>query len=395
MDIPGYIRAVRTGDIGEGLRLLYETNPFPASCGRICTHRCEEVCSIGRTGDPIAIRWLKRYIADQVELASYAAALPGPAAPTGKRVAVIGGGPGGLTAAYYLRRLGHEVTVFESRSACGGMLRYGIPEYRLPYEQLDKDILYIRSLGVDIRTGSRVGVEEFRKLEKDYDAIFFSTGLNDPYRLGVEGEDNPRVLSGLGVLDEVTAGRKPALGKTVAVIGGGNVAMDAARTARRLGAEVTILYRRRIEDMPADAEEIEDAEAEGISIITQAIPLRVGDAPGGRAAFVWNRAEMVADPDGGRPVPRAIEGDIHSFVCDSIISAVGQGTALEFLPGEVESGVAVKRYKPVVDERGRSANPAVFAGGDIVNDRKDAVSAVGDGHAAALSIDRYLMNKEA
>jgi glutamate synthase (NADPH/NADH) small chain len=390
MDIPGYIRAVREGDIDQGMRLLYETNPFPASCGRICTHRCEEVCAVGHSGDPIAIRWLKRYIADQVELADYSKALPVPAAKTGKKVAVIGAGPGGLTAAYYLRMLGHEVTVMEARDHAGGMLRYGIPEYRLPYEQLDKDIEYIRSLGVRIQYGKTVDSAAFKKAGKEYNAVFFSTGLNEPYRLGVDGEDHPRVLSGLDVLDEVTRGADPKLGKTVAVIGGGNVAMDAARTARRYGAEVTILYRRRIEDMPADNEEIVEAAEEGVTIITQAIPLRVQDAGKGKVALVWNKARMVDDPGGGRPTPEAIDGEIYTFVCNSIVSAVGQGSSLSFLPEESESRVAVRRYKPVVDERGKTGNPAVFAGGDIVNDRKDAVSAIGDGHAAALSIDRYL-----
>jgi glutamate synthase (NADPH/NADH) small chain len=395
MDIPGYIRAVREGDIEEGMRILYETNPFPASCGRICTHRCEEVCSIGHNGDAVAIRWLKRYIADQVELDDYGKSLPVPDETTGKKVAVIGAGPGGLTAAYYLRMLGHEVTVYESKKAGGGMLRYGIPEYRLPYEQLDKDIEYIRNLGVEIHYSSPVDSERFLKLEKEYDALFFSTGLSDPYRLGIDGEDHSRVFDGLKVLDDVTEGKNPGLGKTVAVIGGGNVAMDAARTARRYGAEVTILYRRRVEDMPADIEEIEEADEEGITIVPQAIPLRIEDAPGGQVGFVWNRAEMEADPEGGRPRPVPIEGDIHTFVCDAVVSAVGQGTDLPYLPEESLSGVAVKRYKPVVDNWGKTGNPAVFAGGDIVNSRKDAVSAIGDGHAAALSIDRFLMEKEA
>lgn len=395
MDIPGYIRAVREGDIDEGMRLLYRTNPFPASCGRVCTHRCEEVCAVGRTGDAIAIRWLKRYIADQVELDDYGKALPRPEADTGKKVAVIGGGPGGLTAAYYLRMLGHEVTVLEAKEAAGGMLRYGIPEYRLPYDQLDKDVEYIKSLGVTIEYGKAVDTKTYRKLEKEHDALFFSTGLNDPYRLGVDGEDHPRVLAGLDVLEDVTNGKDPKLGKTVAVIGGGNVAMDAARTARRYGADVTILYRRRIVDMPADLEEIEEAQEEGVEMIPQAIPLKVEPSGKSQAAFVWNAARMEDDPEGGRPRPVAIEGDVHTFVADTIISAVGQGTDLEYLPEETDSGITIRRYKPVVDERGMTGNPKVFAGGDIVNARKDAVSAIGDGHAAALSIDRFLMKKEA
>lgn len=403
MDIPGYIRAVREGDMDAGLRLLYETNPFPAACGRICTHLCEEACSIGTGGDPVAIRWLKRYIADQVELSGYAKALPRVEAPTGKTVAVVGAGPGGLSAAYYLALLGYKVTVYEKEGEAGGMLRYGIPEYRLPYPALDKDIGYIESLGVTIRRGVSVGKEtSLGKLRADYDAVYLSTGLPVAYGLEVPGDKHPRVLDGVAVLATATRGENLGLGERVAVIGGGNVAMDAARTALRHGAKVDILYRRREEDMPADAEEIREAKAEGARLIAKAIPLEVKDAEGnfaGKAAiFVWNEAEMVQKEPGKRPVPEPIPGAIRQERYDSIISAIGQGPDLSFVAES--DGVPMKRFKPVVDADGKASTGTVtgapvFAGGDLVNDRKDAISAIADGHRAALGIDRLLGGKGA
>ncbi|MGM0675018.1 MAG: FAD-dependent oxidoreductase, partial [Spirochaetota bacterium] len=334
MDVPGYIEAIRDDDIPRGLRITYESNPMPASCGRVCTHSCEYVCTKGHNdGEPISIRWLKRYIADQIYAQDYEEILPQPEPDNGKQIAVIGSGPGGLSAAYYLRQLGYEITVYDARDLPGGMLRYGIPEYRLPYDQIAKDIDYIRSLGVTVLQEHMVGRDVgFETLYRDYDAIFFATGLPNPYTMGIEGEDHPRVLSGLTVLDDVTAGRDPGLGHRIAVIGGGNVAMDAARTARRLGCEVSILYRRRIEDMPADEEEITEAREENVRIVPQAIPVRVEDAGNDQAAFVWGEAEMVDQGEGKRPKPVLIEGSHHREVYDSIISAIGQDADYSFLP---------------------------------------------------------------
>ena len=279
MDVPDYIRSIRERDYEKGLQLMYRTNPFPATCGRICTRRCESVCPVGIQGEPIAIRWLKRFIVDQIAPQDYARILADQTGDSGRRVAIIGAGPGGLSAAYYLRRKGHAVTVFESQAMAGGMLRYGVPSYRLPDPALDKDIDYIRSLGVEIRFNTRVGRDiPFDELLDGYDALFISTGLTLPSSMRIQGEDHPRVLSGLKVLDDVASGRDPGIGRQVAVIGGGNVAMDAARVSRRLGAEVTILYRRRIADMPADPEEIHESQEEGCRIVTQAIPVEVLNA---------------------------------------------------------------------------------------------------------------------
>ena len=392
MDIPGYIKAVREGDLSNGLRLLYETNPFPEACGRVCTHRCEEACSIGSGGDPVAIRWLKRYIADQVELSEYGRILPRSEPLTGKKVAVVGAGPGGLSAAYYLVMLGYSVVVFEKDEAAGGMLRYGIPEYRLPYPALDKDIGYLESLGVEIRRSVAVGKDmSLASLRKEYDAIYLSTGLPVAYGLEIPGDHHPRVLDGVAVLAAATRGEELGLGRRVAVIGGGNVAMDAARTALRNGAEVDILYRRREEDMPADSEEIREAKAEGARLIEKAIPLEVRDAREGGALFIWNEARMVQKEEGKRPVPEAIPGAVREERYDSIISAIGQGPELSYIAEE--DGIVIKRFRPQVTKDGKTSAEKIFAGGDFVNDRKDAISAIADGHRAAIGIDRLLGGK--
>jgi glutamate synthase (NADPH/NADH) small chain len=397
MDVPGYIKAIRDDDLPAGLKIVYESNPLPASCGRVCTHTCETVCAKRHDGgEAISIRWLKRYIADQIYLNDYSAILESAAPENGKSVVVIGSGPGGLSAAYYLRLLGYQVTVYDSRDLAGGMLRYGIPEYRLPYEQINKDVDYIRSLGVTIHQGTIVGRDvDFQSLYDGFDAVFFSTGLPTAYALGIEGEEHHRVLSGVGILDDVTAGKTPRLGNRVAVIGGGNVAMDAARTARRYGCEVTILYRRRIQDMPADEEEIEEAIAEGIDIVPQAIPLRIEDDPTDSRAdtvtFVWGSARMEDQGAGRRPKPVLIEGEEHTEVFDTVISAIGQDADYSFLPEEVLSRVTVERGKVVTNQYRQTGDPRIFAGGDIVNPKRDAISAIANGHEAAKGIDRFLL----
>ena len=393
MDVPDYIRSVREGDYEKGLQLMYRTNPFPATCGRICTRRCESVCPVGILGEPVAIRWLKRFIVDQVDGGEYARILNDkPAAESGRRVAIIGAGPGGLSAAYYLRRYGHAVSVFEAQTAAGGMLRYGVPSYRLPDADLDKDIEYIVSLGVDMNYNTRIGKDlGFEQLLQDYDAVFLSTGLSVPSSMRIQGEDHPRVLSGLQVLADVASGRDPGIGRRVAVIGGGNVAMDAARVSRRLGAEVTILYRRRIADMPADPEEIHESGEEGCTIVPQAIPVEIVDAPDpAQVTIRWGEAEMVQDPKGGRPRPVLQEDRMHEETYDCIISAIGQGSDLDFLTKDIQEQLAIEwgKFKP--EDYQRTPLQKVFVGGDVANRTADAISAIEDGHHAARGINRLL-----
>ncbi|HHE40578.1 MAG TPA: 4Fe-4S dicluster domain-containing protein [Candidatus Cloacimonetes bacterium] len=392
MDIPGYIKAVRENKIEDGLKLMYETNPMPAMCGRVCTHQCEEDCALAHTGDAISIRWLKRYLADQVELDDYSKAMPVDILSNGKQIAIIGAGPGGLSAAYYLRLLGYEITIYEANDKGGGMTRYGIPEYRLPYDQLDKDIEYILSLGVEIKYNTRVGKDiSFQEIHKESDAVLISIGLMLPYKMEIPGEDLPGNISGLEVLDKITRGEKVHFEEKVAVIGGGNVAMDSARTARTFGADVTVLYRRRIEDMPADEEEIIDAQQEKVTFITQAIPLRIEQAEDKRLSFIYGLAEMVDQGEGKRPKPVLIEGKEFSIVVDMVISAIGQGADFSFLPMEYEK-LFSRKNQLKIDEFFRTRDSKIFASGDIANQTKDAISAIADGHRAARSIDHFLKN---
>jgi glutamate synthase (NADPH/NADH) small chain len=392
MAIPDYIKAVREGDLEKGLQLLYETNPFSATCGRICTHRCETVCVLGHEGEPIAIRWLKRAIIDRVDRKDFHRILGDEPQDNGKRVAVVGAGPGGLSTAYYLRRKGYAITVFEAKHRAGGMLRYGVPVYRLPDDQLDKDIEYIRSLGVDIQFSTRVGTDvSFSSLVDGYDAVFIATGLFVPYQMRIKGEEHPRVLSGLKVLDDVAEGRDPGVGKRVAVIGGGNVAMDAARVSRRYGAEVTILYRRRVQDMPADPEEIHESQAEGCRLITQAIPVEIHEgAHPDEVVIKWGEAEMVADESGGRPRPVLQEDRMHTQAFDCIIAAIGQGADFSFIPEEYRDRIRINRGKIAFSDYQQTSMPKIFVGGDIANNTADAISAIEDGHHAARGIDRML-----
>jgi glutamate synthase (NADPH/NADH) small chain len=392
MDVPDYIHSIRDGDYEKGLQLMYRTNPFPATCGRICTRQCETVCPVGILGEPVAIRWLKRFIVDQVDKKDYKRILNDQIGDSEFKVAIIGAGPGGLSAAYYLRKQGHAVTVYESEKSGGGMLRYGVPSYRLPDAELDKDIDYIVSLGVDIKFNKQVGKDiKFEKLLKDYDAVFMSTGLSVPSSMRIHGEQHQRVLSGLQILADVANGRDPGIGSKVAVIGGGNVAMDAARVSRRFGAEVTILYRRRIADMPADLEEIHESQEEGCTIVQQAIPVEIIDADKPQQVVIkWGEAEMVNDPKGGRPRPVLQEDRMHTETYDCIISAIGQGSNLDYLSKEVQAQLAVEWGKFTPGEYQHTALEKVFVGGDFANQTADAISAIEDGHHAARGINRFL-----
>lgn len=393
MDVPAYIDAIRRDDLGDGLRIVYEANPLPASCGRVCSHACEHVCAMKHKGEAISIRWLKRYIVDQIYGGDYNEFLKSAAPDNGKKIAIVGSGPGGLAAAYYLRLLGYSVTVYDSNEAAGGMLRYGIPEYRLPYDQIDKDIEYIRSLGVTINQNVRIGGDvSFEKIYNEADAVFFSTGLTDPYGLEIPGEDRKGVIPGLQILDDVTKGEKPEIGDSMVVVGGGNVAMDAARTGRRYGAEVTILYRRREVDMPADEEEIHESKGEGVTLITQAIPIRVEKGEEKRLRLIWGKAEMIPDDRGGRPRPRLIEGSEEVIECDTIVPAIGQQADYNFLTPEIAERLEFAKGMVVVNEFMQTGDTKIFAGGDIANRKRDAISAIANGHSAAKGIDIYLTN---
>lgn len=391
MDIPRYIKAIREDDMDTAVELLYKTNPLPATCGRICTRKCETACAIGADGEPVAIRWLKRYIIDRVEDKKVREILRDKIyTKRDEKIAIIGAGPGGLSAAYYLITMGYQVTIYEAHSKPGGEIWYGVPEYRMPYKNLQEEIDHIIELGVDIKFQHEVGTEiKFDKLYEEFDAIFISTGLTDPYNLRLEGETLPGVLPGLEFLEKVAEGEKIDVGDRVMIIGGGNVAIDAARTSRRLGADAEILYRRREVDMPADEEEIHEAKLENVIFTCKAIPVKI-ETEKDELKMTWGKAQMIDQGPNKRPKPKIIPGDSHTSLADTIISAIGQKGEYDFIPEEIRKKIDFKRNRIVTDANAQTGEPKIFAGGDIVNYTRDAISAIADGHKAAKGIDKFI-----
>lgn len=394
MDIPGYIEAVREGNMEKGLQLLYDTNPLPEICGRVCTHRCETVCAVGHEGDPLAIRWLKRYIADAVPFEKYKEILGvTDIESNGKHIGIIGAGPAGLAAAYYLRIRGFDVTIYEAKSKGGGMTMYGIPKYRLPENMLDSEIGFIEDIGVKINYETQVGEDiSFDEIYNTYDAVFVGIGFHKPYTLAIEGEDLPGSMQAVDFLDRINKGEKVDIGRKTAVIGGGNVALDAARVAKRQVDEVTILYRRRVQDMPADEEEIEGGYDEGVKIDPQTIPVEIiPDDDGKVKAIKYLRAKLIKQEEGKRPRPVPIEGSEETLEVDSVIGAIGQEANYSFLPEKFEQEIELKRGRMVVNKKNQTSVEKIFAGGDAVNRTADAITAIADGHRAADGIEKMLL----
>ena len=388
VDIPGYVALVREGKCEDAVRLIRKDNPFPAVCAYVCEHPCEAQCRRRMVDDSVNICGLKRYAVD------HSPDLPAPprAAETGKTVAVIGGGPGGLTAAYYLSLMGHTVTVYEQRPKLGGMLRYGIPDYRLPQDVLDRDIDHILSAGVTVRTGVSVGRDlAMEEIQKGYDAVYIAIGAHTDKKLGLEGEETENVISAVELLRDIGEGRVPNFtGKRVCVIGGGNVSMDATRTALRLGAEqVTCVYRRRVEDMTALSEEIEEAMVEGCQILPLQAPARIEAGPDGRVAALWTRPQLISSyGKDGRPRPVDADQKEFRIPCDYVIVAIGQ--AIEAKPFEA---VGVSTVRGAIQADLTSAVPGVdnvFAGGDAVSGPATVIRAVAAGKVAAANIDNFL-----
>jgi glutamate synthase (NADPH) small chain len=401
MDIPGYIRAVREDNLEEGLRILYDRNPLPGICGRICTHKCEGVCALQHKGEAVSIRWLKRYLADQLPLEDYKRILGSEdIVKNGKKVAVIGAGAAGLSAAYYLAVTGSDVTVFEVLPEAGGMMRYGIPEYRLPYDQLDRDVDYIKSLGVEIRTGVRVGLDiTMETLHEEYHAVFAATGLHVGRSTRVPGIDNKRVYQAIELLRDVTAGKEIDVAEKIVVIGGGNVAMDISRTLARLqmakyGKVGIITTSLETEDiMPADREEIIEAREEHIDLEPGWGPVSVETRDGSIEGLHVNRCLSVFDEQ-GRFNPTFDENDKRLFEGHMIVESIGQGMDLSYLEGELKKDIEFDaRGRLVVDENFRSSLPWLYAGGDIIQG-PDVISAIANGHKAARAIDAFLQQQE-
>ncbi|MBN2186464.1 MAG: FAD-dependent oxidoreductase [Dehalococcoidia bacterium] len=387
-NVPGYIKLITEGEFKEAYKLIRDTNPFPGSVGRVCYAPCEHVCNRGQVDEAMAIRDLKRFAADQVNIEE----LEVPTITrTGKKVAIIGAGPAGLSAANDLALKGHNVTVFESLPEAGGMLRVGIPEYRLPKDILRKEVAYIQKLSVDIKTGVHVGKDiTLENIRKDHDALFIGVGAHGGMRLGVEGEDLPGVLEGVKFLRSVNLGEKTNLGKNVAVIGGGNTAIDCARTAKRLGAtEVDIIYRRSRAEMPASVEEVTAAENEGIKIEFLTTPSRFLSHNEKLAEMECVRMELGKADASGRPRPIPVEGSEFVIPVDTVIAALGQTPETDFVK---ELGVSVSKKGMVeIDPKTGATNAkGVFAGGDVVTGPAFVIDAIAAGKKAALSINRYL-----
>ncbi len=397
MHIPEYINAIARGDDEEALKIIYDNNDLPEVCGKVCTRVCEDVCAIQVRGEAVAIRWLKGYATETVNNADLIKQVVDPEVREANnyKVGIIGAGPAGLTAGYYLSLRGYDVTIYESHKDAGGMIMYGIPKYRLPYDSIQKQVDYMIKMGVKIHYNTTVGKDiEFNEIYNNNDAVFMGIGLQDAWDLGIENEEADGVWTAIDFLEKVNSGEKVDIGKKVVVVGGGNVSIDAARVSIRLGAVVEQSYRRRLQDMPADWEELEGAEDEGVIFIPQTIPTRViSDKNGKVTGLEYLKAEMVAE-EGSRPRPVAIEGSETIVECDSIIGAIGQQANFSLLPKEIADTLEMNRGKIVIDDNRKTSVPKLYAGGDATRyGNVDAISAIADGYYATLGIDEMLMGK--
>ena len=387
VDIPGYIALAGAGRCDDAIRLIRKDNPFPTACALICEHPCEARCRRMMIDDAVNIRGLKRYVVDNASADSISTPPCNPS--TGKKVAVVGSGPSGLTAAYFLQLMGHQVTVFEEKAKLGGMLRYGIPNYRFPRERLDQDLAAILSTGIEVKTNSPIGTDEVKKLREEYDAVYLAIGAHTDKKLRIDGEDAPNVISAVEMLRKIGDDEYPDFtDKEVIVVGGGNVAMDCARTAIRCKAKsVGIVYRRRQEDMTALASEIESAMAEGVEMITLKAPVRIQKDDNGNATALIVQPQVIGKVKDGRPAPGNADKPEQRITADVIIVAVGQDIVSK--PFE-DAGIPVNRNKIIADASGDVGVDGVFAGGECVLGPATVIRSIEGGKVAAANIDEYL-----
>jgi heterodisulfide reductase subunit A-like polyferredoxin len=400
ISVQGYVALIAQGKYREALKLIRKDNPLPAVCGRVCHHPCETACSRGRLDEPVAIDFLKRFVCDW-EAAGGPVEPPERKESTGRKVAVIGAGPAGLTASYYLALEGHEVTIFEAMPEPGGWLRYGIPAYRLPRHVLKAEIDFIRSCGVEIRTGLRLGrdfqLEDLRS--QGYEAFFLAIGTQQDLKLNVPGENLREVYTGTSFLLKLNSGETPPIGRKVAVIGGGNCAMDVARSCLRLGAhEVHVIYRRSREEMPANPEEVEEALEEGVQIHFLAAPIAIDGSDDGHVTGLQCIRMELGEPDeSGRRRPVPVEGSEYHVDVDSVIAAIGLMTDLDDLEAmDPASRPQVSRWGTLVVDpiTYETSVPGVFAGGDVATGPATVVQAIAAGKEVAVSIDRFLRGRD-
>lgn len=380
-----YISFIEEGDFDSALAQILEYNPFAATCGRVCVHYCEEKCVVGKKGTALAIASLKRAAADHGQATVSAGN------PTGKKVAVVGAGPAGLTVAWECAKAGHEVTVFEATSSSGGMLWAGIPSYRLPREALQQDVQRILDLGVELRLDSPMRSEQqVTDLLEEYDAVFIGIGAWEPRWMGIEGEDLQGVVHAIDFLREANLGKEVKVGNKTAVIGGGNVAMDAVRTARRLGAEAFIVYRRAREQMPADEAEIQETEDEGIVFNFLTNPKRILGKDGKMTGLECLRMELGEPDESGRRRPLPIEGSEFTMEADMMIQAISQRPDISWLKQDGKFQTTRWQTFEVDPETNETSVPGIFAGGDAVTGPRTIVEAIADARKAAQGILEYL-----
>ena len=387
VDIPGYIALVGEGRYADAIRLIRKDNPMPSTCAYICEHPCEHQCKRKMVDAPLNIRGLKKMAVD------HAGDVPvpecGPA--TGKKVAIIGGGPSGLTAAYYLSLMGHKVTVFEQRKQLGGMLRYGIPNYRLPRKILNAEIASILSTGIEVKKEVSVGKDiSMKELVEGYDATYIAIGAHTDKKLGIEGEDAKGVVSAVEMLRAIGDDELPDYtGKRVVVIGGGNVAMDCARSSVRLGAEsVDIVYRRRKADMTALKEEVEGAEAEGCNVLELISPVKIEKDEEGKVKGLWVQPQMISNVKRGRPAPKNANKEMEFIPCEMVQVAIGQDIESDYF---AELGIPTKWGQLMSDTTCQFEGiQGVFAGGDCATGPATVIKAIAAGKVAAANIDKYL-----
>ena len=389
VNVPAYVALAGAGDYAGAIGMIRKDNPFPTACAYVCEHPCENRCRRTLIDAPINIRGIKKFAVDQ--LAADKVATPAPAAATDKKVAIVGGGPSGLTCAYFCALMGHEVHVFEMRKQLGGMMRYGIPAYRFPRERLDEDVCAIVDAGdITVHTEVRIDTDGMKKLSAEYDAVYVAIGAQGGKTLRLDGTDAQGVMSAVDLLTKIGDGEYPDFtGKNVVVIGGGNVAMDCARTSVRAGAaSVTVAYRRRLEDMTALRAEIDSAMQEGIEMMTLQAPDHI-EVEDGHVAALYTQPQFIGPVKRGRPAPQTADKPLVRIPADVVLIAVGQD--IESAPFE-ESGMQADRTYFEADNGLKSIGELdnVFVGGDCQVGPKTVIIAIGAGKVAARNIDDFL-----